>query len=216
MKAGLANFCNAVAAKLGLGTWKVSAHAEAPGGRVIILEGDPFADPALYQGILSAGRSAGNHPVDMLGCVPPQLVERDGDGKAVGSLAGKRLSDLGVEVWDAVVAVTRTGYPLSPAEFRVVQYDSSRGLEGWAVFLWGLDDFYDYKVGEWQANAPAGASDADPQASLFAARWLMIPLSRAIDTLVIQVGRRFSPLKAALREVADACQDFVEWRTVKQ
>jgi hypothetical protein len=216
MKAGLADFCNAVAAKLGLGIWKVTAHAEAPGGRVIILEGDPFADPALYQGILSAGRAAGNHLVDMLGCVPPQLVERDGGGKPVGSLAGKRLSDLGVEVWDAVVSDTRTGYPLSPAEFRVVQYDSSRGLEGWAVFLWGLDDFYDYKVGDWHANAPADASDADRQASLFAARWLMIPLTRAIDTLVIQVGGRSSPLKAALREVADACQDFVEWRAVKQ
>jgi hypothetical protein len=216
MKAGLADFCNAVAAKLGLGTWRVSAHTEAPGGRVVVLEGDPFADFALYQGILSAGRAAGNHPVEMLGCVPPQLVERDGGGKPVGSLAGRRLSELGVEIWDGVVADTRTGYPLSPDEFRVVQYDSSRGLEGWAVFLWGLDDFFDYKVSRWHADAPSSASNADHQASLFAARWLMIPLTRAIDTLVIQVGGRPSPLKAALREVADACQDFVQWRTVRQ
>src|SRR5262249_9328628 len=107
------------------------------------------------------------------------------------------------------------GYPLSPAEFRVVQYDSSRGLEGWTVFLWGLDDFYDYKIGEWHASN-SGASDADRQACLFAARWLMMPFTRAIDTLVIQFGARPSPLKAALREVADACQDFVEWRTGKQ
>jgi hypothetical protein len=216
MKAGLADFCNAVAAKLGLGTWRVSAHTEAPGGRVVVLEGDPFDDLSLYRGILSAGRAAGNHPVDMLGCVPPQLVDRDNVGKPVGSLAGRRMSELGVEIWDAVVADTRTGYPISPDEFRVVPYDSSRGLEGWAVFLWGLDDFFDYKVGEWHADTMSITPDADHQASLFAARWLMIPLTRAIDTLVIQVGNRSSPLKTALREVADACQDFVEWRKARQ
>jgi hypothetical protein len=77
-----------------------------------------------------------------------------------------------------------------------------------------LDDFFDYKVGEWQSKASAAGPNGDRQAALFAARWLMIPLTRAIDTLVVQVGGRDSPLKAVLREVADVCQDFVEWRVV--
>jgi hypothetical protein len=116
-------------------------------------------------------------------------------------------------VWDGVVADVRTGYPVSPTEFRVLQYDSSRGLEGWTVFLWGLDDFFEYKIGEWhRSHAASEAADADRQASLFAVRWLMIPLSRAIDMLVIQVGGRASAFKSTLRQVADSCQDFVEWR----
>jgi hypothetical protein len=41
----------------------------------------------------------------------------------------------------------------------------------------------------------------------------MIPLTRAIDTLVIQVAARSTPFKRALLQIAKACVDFVEWRT---
>jgi hypothetical protein len=214
MKAGLATFCNAVAAQFGLVTWNVGIHAGAPGGRVVIVEGNPFADPALYSEFVAAAAVAGNQPVDLLGCVPPQLVVRDEKGTALGSIPGKRLREWGNEVWDGVVADTRTGYPLSPSEFRVVQYDSSRGLEGWTVFLWGLDDFFAYKLDEGRRAAVSGldAAGLERQAVQYAVRWLMIPLTRAIDTLVVQIDGRPSPLQTTLRQVADACGDFVEWR----
>lgn len=44
-----------------------------------------------------------------------------------------------------------------------------------------------------------------------AARWTMIPLTRAIDTLVINVGPADGPLRSVLRRVADRRPDFVEW-----
>lgn len=214
MKAGLAEFSNAVANALGLASWKVTAHPDAPGGRVIIIEGDYFTEATLHFEIVGASNSAGNQPVDLLGCVPPSLVERDDGGRAVRSMPGERLRAWGGDVWDGVKVDARTGYAVSPTEFRVLQYDSSRGLEGWAVFLWGLDDFFEYKVREWhRINAGSSVGDPDRQASLFAVRWLMIPLSRAIDTLVIQVGKRASAFKSTLRQVADSCQDFVEWRS---
>jgi hypothetical protein len=119
----------------------------------------------------------------------------------------------GYDVWDGTLADARTGYPLSPSEFRVVSYDSSRGLEGWITVLWGLDAFFDYKVNEWHARQPAAASDGGRRAALHAARWLMIPLTRAIDTLVIQVDQRPSRIHTVLERVAERCQDFVEWRT---
>jgi hypothetical protein len=211
MKAALADFCNAVAARLGLVSWKVGANPDAPGGRVVIVEGDYFADPALHRDVVAAALAAGNQPVDLLGCVPPRFVIRDAGGRATGSFPGERLRAWGGEIWDGVVADTRTGYPVSQNEFRVVTYDSSRGLEGWAAFLWGLDDFFDYKVGEGQGGAAGG--DPGRQAALFAARWLMIPLTRGIDTLVIHLGPGPSLIKQALREVASASPDFVEWRT---
>jgi hypothetical protein len=216
MKAGVAEFCNAVGAGLGLASWKVGVNADAPGGRIIIVEGDYFAEVTLHQGIVATGAAAGNRPVDMLGCAPPNLVIRDDQGRPVRSLPAERLRSWDCEVWDGVLADARTGYPVSSAEFRVVQYDSSRGLEGWAVFLWGLDDFFAYKLAEGKRAALllTNADDTERQAFLHAAQWLMIPLTRAIDTLVIQVGTQPSPLRTVLLDVADSCRDFVEWRTI--
>jgi hypothetical protein len=80
--------------------------------------------------------------------------------------------------------------------------------------LWGLDAFFDYKVNEWHARQSSAASaDVDRLAALHAARWLMIPFTRAIDTLVIQVEQRPSRIHTVLERVAERCQDFVEWRT---
>ena len=39
----------------------------------------------------------------------------------------------------------------------------------------------------------------------------MIPLTRAIDTLVIGLGTAPGPLRSVLRRVADRHPDFVEW-----
>jgi hypothetical protein len=214
MKAGLAEFCNALAQAVGLSSWKVGVHADAPGGRVLIVEGDYFADPSLHDCLLAAAAAAGNQPIDLLGCIPPNLVVRDTENRPVRSAPAEQLRARGHKVWDGVLADIRTGYPIDPSEFRVVQYESSRGLEGWTVFLWGLDDFFEYKLTEWQAGAPLPAADAERQANLYAARWLTIPLTRAIDTLVIQIGVKQSSLRAALWQVAEACQDFVEWRVV--
>ena len=89
------------------------------------------------------------------------------------------------------------------------------GLEGWVTVLWGLDDFFEYKTNDWNSRQIAGApADAERQAALHAARWLMIPLTRAIDTLVIQVGQRPSRVHTVLERVAQKCQDFVEWHPV--
>jgi hypothetical protein len=57
--------------------------------------------------------------------------------------------------------------------------------------------------------------DLHVEAHRYAARWLMIPLTRAIDTLVIQVNAADHPVTEALRAATAACQDMmtVEWRT---
>jgi hypothetical protein len=76
-----------------------------------------------------------------------------------------------------------------------------------------LDDFFEYKQNSWPISG-APVRDDERHAFLHAARWLMIPLTRAIDTLVIQVSSRSTPLKAILRKVADTSPDYVEWHTM--
>jgi len=47
-----------------------------------------------------------------------------------------------------------------------------------------------------------------------AALWLMIPLTRAMDTLVLNVTEKESELKTALKAVSDRFPDFVEWHII--
>jgi hypothetical protein len=212
MKANLANFANQFAAALGLPGWNVDANAQAHGGRVIVIEGDYFAVPEVHRRLIDLNATDGNQPVDMLMCVPPKLVKYPAAAEP-RSLAAERLEGEGFTVWDGVSTTVRDSYPVSVAQLRIVQYDSCRGLEGWVVIALALDELYRYKRETWQPSAaePGLFSDDPEESHRHAARWLMIPLSRAIDTLVVEIATKPSVVRDALLKVAKVCQDFVEW-----
>jgi hypothetical protein len=217
MKAALARFVVYLAAALGLGEWDVVPNTDASGGRVIVIEGDYFADKRHHDQLMRENEADGNQPVDMLVCVPPQLAIRSSSGESTGSVPGGILEEWGQEVWDAVAEDTRSGYPTSVKQLRLVQYDSCRGLEGWTTINLGLDEFYNYKRSIWRAPVPTdpGVFMDDPAlAHLFAARWVMIPMTRAIDTLVIQIGMENSPLREALLKTKHMCSEFMEWKSL--
>lgn len=213
MKAGLAMFVMQLASALGLGRWNIMPNTGAPGGRVIIVEGDYFADSDFHEQLIQYNAADGNYPVDMLACVPPSLVARDGAGDVSSSIPANILAGRGQEVWDGASEDIRTSYPTSVKQLRFVQYDSCRGLEGWVVINFGLDAFYEYKRSLWQppATAPGVFADDPSLPHLFAARWVMIPMTRAIDTLVIQIGTQASLLRDALAKAAEGCSDVVTW-----
>lgn len=80
-----------------------------------------------------------------------------------------------------------------------------------------LDEFFRYKRSAWRpavAGEPGAFEDDPTAAHRFASRWLMIPLSRAVDTLVLEIGPSPSPVRDALTRVAARCPDFVEWYTL--
>jgi len=68
----------------------------------------------------------------------------------------------------------------------------------------------------WGRSQDVGELFDTPQegAALFASRWAMIPLTRAMDTLVLNIGDRPSPIKSALAKVLQRRSDFMEWITV--
>ncbi len=112
--------------------------------------------------------------------------------------------------------VARRDFPRSVEAFRIVQYDSCRGLEGWTTVLEGFDEFWDYK--HQQALARHGGRDVpghvspDEAARFEAWRWAMIALTRPVDTLVISFTDPASPLSIALGKAAARHADFVETR----
>ena len=210
MKANLARFANALARELGLTTWSIEANLDGGGGRVIIAEGDYRRARRFHTAIIQDARQAGNACVDILMCVPPSMVVRD-DERSRTELA-EALAEWGQPTWNGVSEDLRRSYPTSIEQLRIVQYDSCRGLEGWTVINLGVDDFFEYKRTSWSppAQANAMADGGRLAAQRFATRWLMIPCTRAIDTLVLHVRDGQSPVAQALRIVASQCSDFVE------
>lgn len=212
MKANLAYFVADCAEALGLQNWDLEPNPDANGGRVIIVEGDLARQAAIFDQVRDEAAKLGNYPVDLLACVPPSLVCHDENGTY--SVPGRALRQHGVTVWDASSVDVRDYYPTDRDALRLVQYDSCRGLEGWTVINYAFDDFYEYKYQQWLA-APrdvGGLFDTPEElAAAFAAQWAMIPLTRAMDTLVINVSKEASRMKDILRLVQQRRSDFVEW-----
>lgn len=216
MKANLAHFVADCADSLGLQNWDLEPNPDANGGRVIIVEGDMTGQTALLDQIFGEAAELGNYPVDLLACVPPSLVVRDGEDTY--SIPGRTIRQNGGVVWDASSSDVREIYPTERDALRIVQYDSCRGLEGWTVINYAFDDFYDYKYEQWLASPPdlGGLFETnDDLAAAFAAQWMMIPLTRAMDTLVINVSKRPSVVKDALMKVQKRRSDFVEWMKLR-
>lgn len=212
MKANIAGFVADVALRLGLDDWDLEPNADAAGGKVIIFDGDLAAHPTRITALVEQARELGNFPVDLLGCVPPTSIVKTVHGPRCK--AASAYADGGGKVWDGTARDVREAYPTEREELRFVQYDSCRGLEGWTTINYDLDQLWDYKARQWMEEG----LDHDPlietreeAAARHAARWVMIPLTRAIDTLVIGLGGAPGPLRDVLRLVADRHPDFVDW-----
>jgi len=207
MKANLARFANALARHLDLVDWAVEDNPESVGGKVIVAEGEPVSMKGLLERIVSEAKERGNHPVDLLTCVPPQLVI---DGR---SIASEWYGEWGYSVWDGTSERRRKTFPMSTDDLRIVQYDSCRGLEGWSVMNFDVDNLYDYKLSSWRA--PSGGVppyvDEESLAKKFAARWMMIPMTRAIDTLVLHIRSCDSFFGGIIRELHRGYRDMIEW-----
>jgi AAA domain len=212
MKSNVASFVADVALRLGLEDWDLEPNLDAAGGRVIIYDGDLSAEPQRIVSLVEQASKLGNFPVDMLACVPPGSIMKSVQG--LESAAAAAYSAIGGKVWDGTARDVREVYPTDRDELRFVQYDSCRGLEGWSTINYDLDQLWDYKARQWHAEDhehDALVETREEAAARHAARWVMIPLTRAIDTLVIGLGSVPGPLRGVLRRVADRHPDFVEW-----
>ncbi len=212
MKANLAAFVSDMASNLGIDDWDLEPNTDAPGGRVIVVEGDLAIRSDLLQGWCDDASALGNAPVDMLACVSPLMVEAGQPGQLCRpALSYERK---GGRVWDGTSRDVREHFPTHRDQLRFVQYDSCRGLEGWTVINFQLDTLWDYKRGQWFSE-DHGVDDlyrtAEETASQHASRWVMIPLTRAIDTLVINITAQPGFVANALRRVHEKRRDFVDW-----
>jgi hypothetical protein len=215
MKSNITSFVSDCAKEFGLDDWDLEPNTDASGGQVVVVEGDLVGNPSLLLEYFERAAELGNSPIDLLTCVPPSLVNRSADG-AHCVLKGDLESTLGVHVWDGTSEAVRSTYPTSRDQLRVVQYESCRGLEGWIVANYLLDELFETKLRRVENSASGQALDSPDQVEderIYAAQWLMIPMTRAIDTLILNVSSRESKVKDVLRTVYRRRRDFMTWIT---
>ena len=211
MKENLARFANAVAEEAGV-DWRVEPSNEAGGGRVILMERPYSFSANLHAELVKDAKEAGNAPIDFLICVPSSDMNMV-DGRPASRMA-QHILQSGAPVWDATDQEIRKDFPRDANSFRIVQYASCRGLEGWVVIANALDDLWEQqrRIGL-QEKDKGDFKSVDELAVDRAWHWSLIPLTRPIDTLVIALKDPESEFSRAVKKAASRCPDAVEWMT---
>ena len=154
----------------------------------------------------------------MMFLTPPSLVHRNGKDEEGKPIRRFGLSDEfeaeGFQLWDGTRQDLRSAYPSDVNEHRLLQYDSCRGLEGWTVVCLQLDEFVRYKAETYEEDegqVNLFQEDAEDKKERFIHLWSLIPLTRAIDTVIITIKNPRSPFAVRLKSLAEKMSDFVEW-----
>ena len=215
-KPNLVEFVNKYSEEFDLG-WELEPVEEYEGGKVII-----SASPMPYELLrreFKICEDLGNRAYEMMFLAPPSLVQRQ-NGGSDGQKASRcfamteEFAKQGFRLWDGTQKDLRSNYPTDVNEHRLLQYDSCRGLECWTVVCLQLDEFARYKRETYkQESGQVGLfqEDESDKKERFVHLWGLMPLTRAIDTVVITLRDKNSEFAQRLRSLADRMQDFVEW-----
>ena len=206
MKKNLTLFVNRLAEKFEINDWDLKPNESLLGGNVIIYEGDLYNQENLITDAINKAKTDNNYPVDLLVCVPPKF------NKLQHFLKEKKM-----KFWDGTNDIVRSEPCFDRETIRIVQYDSCRGLEGWTTFNFELDTFWNYKHKVELQNAQSLSSNdfmtPDEIAKEMTSKWMLIPLTRSMDTIIINLTNRDSFLKTSLKEICKE-HDFVTWITI--
>ena len=118
-----------------------------------------------------------------------------------------------INIFDGTKSKLREQYPIDVNECRLFQYESCRGLEGWAVVCFQFDELLKYKKEHYCDDGKNSFALESKKEKLlnYLWMWTMMPFTRAIDTLVITLKNTQSEIGGILRKVAEKYPDFVSW-----
>lgn len=206
-KSNIVEFLKTLAQEMGISdTCAGNKAANGLEGGNVIIQSSYSSD--LHINLSKGCNSAGGCDYDILVLVPPTLTTEKKEFKYsnIWRENGIKLID-GCE--NTKVLASHTNKELLNS-CRIFQYESSRGLEGWATVCLNLDEIVEIKTK--QANPIDENTIADRQKLKreLAYQWVMIPLTRAVDTLVITIKDTSSSFAEMLRKVAKEHHDFVE------
>lgn len=208
-KENLVSFINTYAKNLEMSGSKVLTKGNMLGGKVIITSDDSLFE--IHHEEIKRLKEAGNSAYDMLYLVPHAQVKNTNDDKQFA--LKEQFEKNGILFWDGTSSSNRESYSINLEEVRLLQYDSARGLEGWTVVCLDFDVFLEEKMNEYVSDSVDTLLLESPEERerKYLFNWAMIPLTRAIDTLVITVRNPSSEVGLFLKNISDECKDYVSW-----
>ena len=217
-KVNLVSFVNNFSDKLDI-IWNLEPKKELIGGKVIIST-KPYSQ-VLHKKLFNQCLDEGNSAYEMLFLVPPSLVDRQDDVDEYGNTKKVRkfkkteeFNQMEINIWDGTRTDLRTRYAINLNEHRLLQYESCRGLEGWIVVNLDFDSFIEYKMKtfiEEENSYELALESFEEKKRKFVYLWALIPLTRAIDTLVITLRDSDSFIAKVLHDVYEENPDYIEW-----
>jgi hypothetical protein len=213
-KRNLVDFVNTYAEEFGLSGWYLEPIKELDGGKVIVsASGMPYN---IFKREFTNCEQLGNHAYEMMFLCPPALVCRDGKKDKHGNSTRyfRFIQDFekhGLRLWDGTKKDLRSSYPTDIDQHRLLQYSSCRGLEAWTVVCLQLDAFVKYTADTYKEEGNQQPLFPEDSKQRYIHLWSLIPLTRAIDTVVITLQNPNSTYAQRLKTVAEKLPDFVEW-----
>lgn len=217
-----------IANDLGLSDWDLEPDPDAQGGRfTVIVERDPRRAVERGLEVLENDqlRDSALKAVDNLVCLPAAAMAK---GVNYSWMFDGAVDAKSRDSWRGFDDDARRIYPLRTAQLRAVQYSSCRGMEGWTTLCLGLDVFFDFQAAHPRIDVERFEFDLREregllfsqekldlalaeEARLFAINWLMIPLTRSIDHLVVHLADQHSELGKILQRVRERQPGSIEW-----
>lgn len=208
-KENIVTFLNSFSEKMETASGKILSSGKMPGGKILIIDDQHLFE--FHKKEMELLINAGNTAYDMLYLVPHKLVKKNLNTSHFSLTESFEAN--GITIWDGTNSLNRSDYSISTTDIRVLQYDSSRGLEGWTVVCMDFDVFIEEKDEEYISGAVNSLILESPEErkKKHLYNWMMIPLTRAIDTLVITLENPNSKIGKILKSVADEHPDYVTW-----
>jgi hypothetical protein len=229
-KVNLVKFVNSFAEQFNLPGWELESNEESIGGRVIITSQYTYD---LHQTEYARCKENGNQAYEMMFIVPNSLIikgqktiqiksegfDDEVKTKIIKTSYCKLVDDFAGEIdfWDGTNKELRREYPVKIDQHRIIGYEACRGLEGWTVVCMDLDEFINFKTRNFKEEDESeqktlALETYEEKKEKFVNLWALIPLTRAIDTLIITIKDKNSTFAKGLYEVYRANPEFVEWR----
>lgn len=169
-------------------------------GKITMVDG-PYTK-SLHEEIMAKHGEDGNQPIDALFCV--------WDSRGSRPALIREFSEWGLDAWDGTTDEGKESFPTRYTQHRIVNYRSCRGLEGWTVVCSGLDTYLGDRYRRGLKNPPSLLMSPDEHAKQQATLSALIPLTRALNHLVIQFEGN-GTFKELCRKLYEKNHEYIRW-----
>lgn len=117
--------------------------------------------------------------------------------------------------WNATGKVDKKkqGIPGS-LSIRAIYYESSRGLEAWSVMCFNIDNFFDLKKEEKEAEnfLLEEIMEFEERKNKYAATWILMAITRAIDTCYLELSNSDNEFNRCINNFIQLHPEYIEFK----